>query len=57
MTLATVGLDGAPSVRSVLLKEFDEHGFVFFCASMSVWRPEHRSGRAPLGSRRCSEKS
>jgi pyridoxamine 5'-phosphate oxidase len=30
MTLATVGLDGAPSVRIVLLKEFDAHGFVFF---------------------------
>ncbi len=30
MTLATVGPDGAPSARIVLLKGVDEHGFVFF---------------------------
>lgn len=30
MCLATVGADGAPSVRTVLLKLFDERGFVFF---------------------------
>ncbi len=30
MSLATVGADGAPSVRIVLLKGFDERGFVFF---------------------------
>lgn len=30
MTLATVGLDGKPSARMVLLKGFDEAGFVFF---------------------------
>ena len=30
MTLATVGADGAPSARIVLLKGFDENGFVFF---------------------------
>ena len=30
MALATVGADGAPSVRIVLLKGFDERGFVFF---------------------------
>ncbi len=30
MTLATVGLDGAPAARTVLLKGFDEDGFVFF---------------------------
>jgi pyridoxamine 5'-phosphate oxidase len=30
MTLATVGADGAPSARIVLLKGFDERGFVFF---------------------------
>jgi pyridoxamine 5'-phosphate oxidase len=30
MTLATVGADGKPSARMVLLKGFDEHGFVFF---------------------------
>ena len=28
--LATVGADGAPSLRTVLLKKFDEKGFVFF---------------------------
>lgn len=30
MTLATAGADGAPSARIVLLKGFDELGFVFF---------------------------
>ncbi len=30
MTLATVSADGRPSARIVLLKEFDERGFVFF---------------------------
>jgi pyridoxamine 5'-phosphate oxidase len=30
MTLATVGSDGAPSARTVLLKFFDRDGFVFF---------------------------
>ncbi|HVV83230.1 MAG TPA: pyridoxamine 5'-phosphate oxidase [Kofleriaceae bacterium] len=30
MTLATVGDDGRPSARTVLLKELDERGFVFF---------------------------
>lgn len=30
MTLATVGSDGVPSARMVLLKGFDENGFVFF---------------------------
>lgn len=30
MTLATAGADGAPSARIVLLKGFDERGFVFF---------------------------
>jgi pyridoxamine 5'-phosphate oxidase len=30
MALATAAADGAPSVRMVLLKGFDEHGFVFF---------------------------
>jgi pyridoxamine 5'-phosphate oxidase len=30
MSLATATPDGAPSVRMVLLKGFDEHGFVFF---------------------------
>lgn len=30
MALATADADGRPSVRTVLLKEFDETGFVFF---------------------------
>jgi len=30
MTLATVGADGKPSARMVLLKGFDDKGFVFF---------------------------
>jgi pyridoxamine 5'-phosphate oxidase len=30
MSLATVGRDGKPSVRVVLLKRFDQDGFVFF---------------------------
>jgi pyridoxamine 5'-phosphate oxidase len=30
MSLATIGADGAPSVRIVLLKGFDAHGFVFY---------------------------
>jgi len=29
MVVATVGADGTPSQRTVLLKSFDEHGFVF----------------------------
>ena len=30
MTLATAGKDGRPSARTVLLKDFDERGFVFY---------------------------
>lgn len=30
MSLATVGMSGAPSVRIVLMKEVDERGFVFY---------------------------
>ncbi len=30
MTVATVDLDGRPSARTVLLKAFDERGFVFY---------------------------
>jgi pyridoxamine 5'-phosphate oxidase len=30
MTLATVGADGQPTLRTVLLKLFDRNGFVFF---------------------------
>ena len=30
MSLATIGADGAPTVRTVLLKQLDERGFSFF---------------------------
>ncbi|MSR69960.1 MAG: pyridoxamine 5'-phosphate oxidase [Phycisphaerales bacterium] len=40
MSLATVDADGTPSVRTVLLKAFDERGAVFFTNRMS------RKGRA-----------
>ncbi|RZJ30828.1 MAG: pyridoxamine 5'-phosphate oxidase, partial [Chryseobacterium sp.] len=30
MTVATIGLDGYPKSRVVLLKEFDENGFIFY---------------------------
>lgn len=30
MTLSTIGLDGYPKTRVVLLKEYDKEGFVFF---------------------------
>ena len=30
MSLATIGMNGAPSVRIVLMKSVDEHGFVFY---------------------------
>ncbi len=36
MTLATVSPDGAPDARTVLLKGFDETGFVFFTNYESV---------------------
>ncbi len=35
MTLATVGSDGQPSARVVLLKHFDAQGFVFFSNYLS----------------------
>jgi pyridoxamine 5'-phosphate oxidase len=35
MSLSTVSLDGKPSSRMVLLKEFDERGFVFFTSYKS----------------------
>ncbi|GAB4189617.1 MAG: pyridoxamine 5'-phosphate oxidase [Roseiflexaceae bacterium] len=35
MTLATVGSDGAPSARVVLLKGVDPHGFVFYTNYLS----------------------
>jgi pyridoxamine 5'-phosphate oxidase len=36
MALATVGADGLPNVRMVLLKGFDERGFVFYTNTDSV---------------------
>jgi len=36
MTLATVDADGRPNARMVLLKAFDEHGFVFYSNAESV---------------------
>src|SRR3954468_1265445 len=44
MALATVGADGMPSVRMVLLKGHDEQGFVFYT------NYESRKGRQILGS-------
>jgi pyridoxamine 5'-phosphate oxidase len=35
MALATVGAEGAPSVRIVLLKAVDERGFVFYTNLLS----------------------
>jgi len=43
MALATVGADGMPSVRMVLLKGHDEKGFVFYT------NYESRKGRQVLG--------
>ena len=36
MTLATVGDDGMPQARSVLLKSFDENGFVFYATAKAA---------------------
>jgi pyridoxamine 5'-phosphate oxidase len=62
MALATVGADGLPNVRMVLLKGFDERGFVFYTNVDSVkghelaaapkaaltfyWKPLQRQVRA-----------
>lgn len=46
MTLATVGLDGWPEARVVLLKGFDDQGFVFFSNYASA------KGRALAGNPR-----
>ena len=61
MTLATASPDGTPSARTVLLKGYDERGFVFFtnyesrkghdlaahpCAALVMfWEPLHRQVR------------
>lgn len=48
MSLASVGSDGRPSVRTVLLKGFDERGFVFFTNKHS------RKGRQLAASRKAA---
>jgi pyridoxamine 5'-phosphate oxidase len=49
MTLATVGGDGSPSARVVLLKGFDDRGFVFFTDYRSQKGQElQRNPRAAL---------
>ena len=49
MTLATSGEDGFPSARIVLLKGFDERGFVFFTNYNSRKAQEiERNGKAAL---------
>ena len=46
--LATVGLDGEPSVRFVLVKRADEHGFVFYTNKES--RKAKEIDQTPLAS-------
>lgn len=48
MTVASIDGDGQPSVRIVLLKAWDQHGFVFYTNFQS------RKGRALLGNPRTS---
>ncbi|HEY6139830.1 MAG TPA: pyridoxamine 5'-phosphate oxidase [Thermoanaerobaculia bacterium] len=49
MTLATATADGAVSARVVLLKSFDEHGFVFFTNYNSLKGAQlHENARAAL---------
>jgi pyridoxamine 5'-phosphate oxidase len=48
MALATVGADGQPSVRMVLLKDADPHGFVFYT------NYESRKGRQLLETRKAA---
>jgi pyridoxamine 5'-phosphate oxidase len=48
MSLATVGADGMPSVRMVLLKGHDEKGFVFYT------NYESRKGQQILGSKKAA---
>jgi pyridoxamine 5'-phosphate oxidase len=49
MTLATASPDGTPSARIVLLKGFDQHGFVFFTDYRSQKGSElERNARAAL---------
>jgi pyridoxamine 5'-phosphate oxidase len=48
LALATVDGDGLPNVRMVLLKGFDEHGFVFYT------NYESNKGRELLGARKAA---
>src|ERR1700743_2042410 len=48
MALATVGADGMPSVRMVLLKGHDDKGFVFYT------NYESRKGRQILGQKKAA---
>lgn len=48
MALATVGEDGMPSVRMVLLKGYDERGFVFYTNC------ESRKGRQVIATRKAA---
>lgn len=48
MVVATVGADGAPSTRSVLLKQVTDRGFCFYT------NLESRKGRELAGDPRCS---
>ena len=48
MALATVDADGLPNVRMVLLKGFDENGFVFYTNT------ESNQGQEVLGQRKAA---
>jgi pyridoxamine 5'-phosphate oxidase len=47
MTLATVGPGGAPAQRMVLLKYFDQQGFVFF-TNYTSRKAQHMTGNAQV---------
>lgn len=47
MSLATVGQDGRPALRTVLLKGFDERGFVFY-TNLESRKARHIDGNASV---------
>ena len=47
MSLATVGADGRPALRTVLLKGFDERGFVFY-TNLESRKARHIDGNASV---------
>lgn len=51
MSVATVDSDGLPDVRVVLLKEIDEHGFVFYTNAGSAKGEQLRVGHAAGGAK------